>query len=78
MILVETSQCFYLLESPNAETQDEESQLLPLLCGDVLDGDQHRPQVGVSGVKVERLGAFQRRPMEIEELNKKAERSRLP
>ena len=57
------SQYFYLLESPNAETKDDESQLVALLCGDVLDGDQHRAQVGICSVKVEMFPTFQSRPV---------------
>ena len=51
-----------MLESPDAEAKDEESQLAALLCGDVLDGDQDRAQVGISRVKVEMFSAFQSRP----------------
>ena len=51
-----------MLESPNTEAKDEESQLVALLCGDVLDGDQGRAQVGICRVKVEMFGTFHPRP----------------
>ena len=62
VIQTQLSVYFYLLESPNAEAKDEESQLVALLCGDVLDGDQGRAQVGISRVKVEMFRTFHTRP----------------
>ena len=52
-----------MLESPNTEAKDEESQLVALLCGDVLDGDQRRAQVGISRVKVQMFSTSQSRPV---------------
>ena len=52
-----------MLESPDAETKDDESELAALLCGDVLDGDQDRAQVGISSVKVEMFSTFEARPV---------------
>ena len=58
------SQYFYLLESPNAKTKDDESQLATsFLSGHVLDGNQRRAEVGICRVEVEMLRTFQTRPV---------------